>query len=36
MSKQFNKAEKRTRRARYLKRKKQLTKAKKAAPAKAA
>jgi hypothetical protein len=36
MSKQFNKAEKRKRRAGYLKRKKQATKARKAAPAKAA
>jgi hypothetical protein len=36
MSKQFNKLEKRSRRARYLKRKKQTAKAKKTAPAKAA
>jgi hypothetical protein len=36
MSKQFNKAEKRKRRTRYLKRKKLASKTKKAAPAKAA
>jgi hypothetical protein len=36
MSKQSNKVEKRTRRTRYLKRKKQATKVKKAAPKKAA
>jgi len=36
MSKQFNKVEKRKRRTRYLKRKKLSSKAKKAAPAKAA